>query len=49
MVRRALDTSVDTIYEESRRLLAECLTSPEAAAARAAWLQRREELRKLRA
>ena len=42
LIRRALDTSFDTIYEESRRLLAECLASPEAAAARAAWLRRRE-------
>ena len=42
MIRRALDTSFDTIYEESRRLLVECLASPEAAAAREAWLRRRE-------
>ncbi|HEY3229143.1 MAG TPA: enoyl-CoA hydratase/isomerase family protein [Roseiflexaceae bacterium] len=42
MIRRALDTSFDAIYEESRQLLAECLASEEAAAARAAWRQRRE-------
>jgi enoyl-CoA hydratase len=42
LIRRALDTSFDAIYEESRQLLAECLASPEAAAARAAWRQRRE-------
>jgi enoyl-CoA hydratase len=42
MIRRALDTSFDTIYEESRQLLAECLASEEVAAARAAWQQRRE-------
>jgi enoyl-CoA hydratase/carnithine racemase len=41
LIRRALATSFDTIYEESRQLLAECLASPEAAAARAAWLVRR--------
>jgi hypothetical protein len=41
LIRRALDTSFGTIYEESRQLLAECLASEEAAAARAAWRQRR--------
>jgi enoyl-CoA hydratase/3-hydroxyacyl-CoA dehydrogenase len=40
LIRRALDTSFDAIYEESRQLLAECLASPEAAAARLAWRQR---------
>jgi hypothetical protein len=40
LIRRTLDTSFDTIYEESRQLLAECLASSEAAPARAAWLQR---------
>jgi enoyl-CoA hydratase len=43
MIRRALDTTFDTIYEESRLLLAECLASPEAAVARAAWRKRRDE------
>src|SRR6266542_25503 len=42
LIRRALDKSFEMIYEESRQLLAECLASEEAAAARAAWLQRRE-------
>ncbi len=42
MIRHALDATFDTIYEESRILLAECLRSPEAAAARAAWHKRRE-------
>jgi enoyl-CoA hydratase/carnithine racemase len=42
MIRRALDASFDAIYAESRQLLAECLASPEAAAAQAAWRQRRE-------
>jgi enoyl-CoA hydratase/carnithine racemase len=42
LIRRALDMSFDMIYAESRQLLAECLASPEAAAARAAWCQRRE-------
>jgi enoyl-CoA hydratase/carnithine racemase len=42
MIRRALDTAFDAIYQESRELLAECMASPEVAAARAAWLQRRQ-------
>jgi enoyl-CoA hydratase/carnithine racemase len=43
MIRRALDTTFDTIYEESHSLLAQCLSSSEAAAARAAWHKRRDE------
>jgi enoyl-CoA hydratase len=42
LIRHALDASFDAIYEESRQLLAECLVSPESAAARAAWRLRRE-------
>jgi enoyl-CoA hydratase/carnithine racemase len=42
LIRRALDTSFDAVYAESRQLLAECLASPEAARARAAWRQRRD-------
>jgi enoyl-CoA hydratase len=42
LLRRARDTAFHTIYEESRQLLADCLASPEAVAAQAAWRQRRE-------
>jgi enoyl-CoA hydratase/carnithine racemase len=45
LIRRALDTAFDAIYEESRVLLAECLASEEAAVARAAWRKRRDEQR----
>jgi enoyl-CoA hydratase/carnithine racemase len=45
MMRHALDATFDTIYAESHVLLAECLSSPEAVAARAAWHKRRDEQR----
>ena len=45
LLGRALDAPFDVVFEESRALLAECLASPEAAAAAGAWRQRRAERR----
>jgi enoyl-CoA hydratase/carnithine racemase len=40
LLRQAFEPPFEAIYETSRQLIAECLVSPEAAAAKAAWLQR---------
>lgn len=41
LLRRAFEASFDEVYRESVPLLAACLASPEVAAAREAWRQRR--------
>jgi enoyl-CoA hydratase/carnithine racemase len=41
LTARALEAPLETVYQEALPLLAECLASPEAAAAREAWRERR--------
>ena len=43
LTARPLEAPLETVYEEALPLLAECLASPEAAAARKAWQRRRIE------
>ena len=45
LIRRAFDAPFETVFQESRPLLADCLASPEVAAATEAWRQRRSERR----
>jgi enoyl-CoA hydratase/carnithine racemase len=43
LMARALEAPFESVYEESRQLLAECLASPEMAAAIEAWRRRRAD------
>ena len=43
LIRRSFDAPLDTVYAESRPLLADCLDSPEVAAAADAWRRRRAD------
>ncbi|MEE8305195.1 MAG: enoyl-CoA hydratase/isomerase family protein [Candidatus Tectomicrobia bacterium] len=45
LMQRAFDAPLETVYQESLTLLAECLASPEVVAAGEAWRQRRAERR----
>jgi enoyl-CoA hydratase len=49
LMGRAFDASVETVYQESLPLLAECLASPEVGAIREAWQQRQAERPRARA
>ena len=40
LMRQAFDAPFETVYQESERLLADCLASPEVDAARKTWIQR---------
>lgn len=40
LMRRAFDTSFETVYRESEQLLADCLASPDVEAAQKAWIER---------
>jgi enoyl-CoA hydratase/carnithine racemase len=44
LIRRALDTTFETVFRESLPLLAECLASPDVESAKQAWRRRAERL-----